>query len=133
MFENPDALNRGPGDVRVPVDEIEDRKGAFRVLQGPTKALFGEEKRGKCVMLLAELVDGLSALIEREHADVVRGLRDTWNPQNGTLDGHWVSELQRQMLSLLGRFDDSDKVEDYNEIADAEGLSRVDEPQSSHP
>jgi hypothetical protein len=78
-------------------------------------------------MLLAELVDGLSALVEREHADVAQGLRDTWNPQNGTLDGYWVSELQRQMLSLLCRFADSDKVEAYNEIADAEDLSRVDE------
>jgi len=78
-------------------------------------------------LVLDALIDELSVFIEREHTEIARGLRDTWNPHAGTLSGHWVSELQRQILSLLSRFADSDKIEAYNEIADAEGLSRLDE------
>lgn len=78
-------------------------------------------------MALDALIEGLSELVEREHPDVAQGLRDTWNPHDGTLDGRWVSELQQRILPLLGRFADLNKVEAYNEIADAEGLGRLDE------
>jgi hypothetical protein len=78
-------------------------------------------------MALDAMIDGLSQLVEREHPDVAQGLRDTWNPRNGTLDGRWVSELQQRIPSLLGRFSDLEKVKAYNEMADAEGLGRLDE------
>jgi hypothetical protein len=71
-------------------------------------------------LVLNALIDELSALIEREHSEIARGLRDTWNPDAGTLSGHWVSELQREILLLLSRFAGSDKIEAYNEIADTE-------------
>jgi hypothetical protein len=78
-------------------------------------------------MILDELIEEVAVLVERERADVARGLRNTWNQHEGTLDDYWVSELQCQVLSLLTRFADADKVEAYNELADAEGFSRLEE------
>ena len=77
-------------------------------------------------MMLDELLDDLAAMVEREQADVVRGLQDSWNPNEGTLDGHWVFELETRLLTLLARFPDADKIAACNEHADAEGLSRLD-------
>lgn len=44
----------------------------------------------------------------------------------GMFDGHWVSQLENMILALLPSFSDFDKIEACNELADAEGLNRLD-------
>jgi len=78
-------------------------------------------------MLLDELIDKLAGLIEAERPDVVSVLRKTADLRFGTFDGHWVSQLEKSILTLLTRFSDGDKIEAYNELADAEGISRLDD------
>ena len=82
-------------------------------------------------MFLDEMIDKLADLAKAERPDVVAGLRETFDPQWGTFDGHWASQLENVILDLLSRFSEPDKIEAYNELADAEGLGRVDADQQN--
>lgn len=76
-------------------------------------------------MVFEELIEKLAGPTEAERPDIVSGLRATWGRRPGTLDGHWASELEAMILAFLSRFLDPEKIEAYNELADAEDLSRL--------
>jgi hypothetical protein len=78
-------------------------------------------------MMLEDLIDKLADMIEAERPDLAGGLRKTSDMRRGTFDGHLVLQLENIILADLSRFPDQDKIEAYNEIADAEGLSRLGE------
>jgi hypothetical protein len=77
-------------------------------------------------MRFYELVTALSAKLESTDAELIRRARASWNPRQGSLDGDFAGQIMDRMRIALPSFSDDLKRDAYNEIADAEGLDRID-------
>ena len=80
-------------------------------------------------MKLYELVMALCQRLELTDPQLVQQARDSWNPDNESLNGHIAGLILDQIRIILPTFDDDLKRDAYNEIADSEGLSRIEQDE----
>ena len=78
-------------------------------------------------MKLCELVMALCQRLELTDPQLLQRARASWNPDNESLDGCIAELILDQIRSVLPKFDDGLKRYAYNEIADSEGLNRIDQ------
>ena len=76
-------------------------------------------------MKLYELVSQLCLRLESTDSELVSRARASWNPNSSALDGNLASLILNRIKSLLPAFDVDYKCDAYNELADSEGLDRV--------
>ena len=76
-------------------------------------------------MKLYELVSQLCLRLESTDSELVNRARASWNPNSGALDGNLASMILNRIKSLLPAFDVDYKCDAYNELANSEGLDRV--------
>lgn len=76
-------------------------------------------------MKLYELVSQLCLRLEFNDSELVSRARASWNPNSGSLDGNFADSIHNRIKSLLPAFDMDYKCDAYNELADSEGLARV--------
>ena len=75
---------------------------------------------------LYELVAALCVKLEHLNPELIQRARASWNPNYGTLNGDLAGQILEHIGSILSLFDDDIKRSAYNEIADSEGLVRID-------
>ena len=78
-------------------------------------------------MKLYELVMALCQRLELTDPQLVQRARESWNPDNESLDGRIAGLILDQIRNILPTFDDDLKRAAYNEIADSEGLDRIEQ------
>ncbi len=67
--------------------------------------------------------------IELIDSELIKRVRASWNPSHGSLNGDIAEQLLDRIESVLPSFTDDLKRTAYNEIADAEGLGRIEEAE----
>ena len=80
-------------------------------------------------MKLYELIMMLCERLELMDQQLLWRARASWNPGCGTLDGNLAGQLLDRIRIVLPSIDDDLKRNAYNEIADAEGLDRIEEAE----
>ena len=80
-------------------------------------------------MRLHELTMALCARLEVICPELIKHGRVSYKPDHGTIDGAIAEQMLDRIKSILPCIDDALKRDAYNEIADAEELSRIEEDE----
>jgi len=74
---------------------------------------------------LFELISALCVRLEFEYPELILSVRASWNTDYGSLDGDLAYQILGHLKNILPSFDDNIKRKAYNELADLEGLDRI--------
>lgn len=81
-------------------------------------------------MKLYELAMALCEKLELIDPDLIKRARASWDPTCSSMDGVLAEQIHDRIKLILPSFDNELKRKAYNEIADADEMSRVDEDEN---
>lgn len=80
-------------------------------------------------MKLYELTMALCGELESMDPTLIQRARASWNPNHRSLNGGLADQILDRIRTALPTFNDDLKRDAYNEIADSEGLDRVEQDE----